>query len=637
MRRTLTVLFLCELAAGGALRAQELDGFEIPQELKGRLNQPCPEGQQKNEKGECAPAPPPAPLPATPPPAAGRASRPPVAPALPPEASASPAATSPAVQPAPVAPAADSGPAPSVPAALPVENPREQAAEARLPKGQEVPPEVKEPEKKAAPFVKGELADFVGSTKLVTANNRLGVCFGYRRLDTKHFATISPEADFRIWRLEVGLGVPLSVEIFDGAIDSSTKETIGFANAGSLRSEDWNEPSEYLRFLRYLRLGKKEDRLFIDLSQYASKTIGHGALMRRYNVNVDPDSTRLSFELDAYNDYGGFELVGNDLVQWDVFGVLGFLKPLSFFLDGTLARSLSLGFTYAADRHAPVALVTQTSPSVNRYWIEGTDKPEVASSAFLQGMGVDLELKVLRTEHLDIKPYLDYSWFIPGQPGGSSSLDPHGGGGFTLGVLGRLSFGESIRQGLRAVAEFRSFSATYQPGYFDTFYEIRKFLAHTDYRAASASGGLPPTKFVDTFVNARGQGRRLGYYLELSYSLVDKAAVTLAWEGADYARSHNLLAHLEVYALKWLQFFASFQHRNAGTVGDLLGSSGDRIVFAAARLRLLPFLFVNGRYFHTFELAEDYRDVTGDGLLQHVRLYRLDHSWSTDVELGWEF
>ncbi|RME26830.1 MAG: hypothetical protein D6806_05595, partial [Deltaproteobacteria bacterium] len=146
-------------------------------------------------------------------------------------------------------------------------------------------------------FIKGELGDFIGSNKLVTKNNRIGVRFGYRKLDLKHYATITPEADFRIWKFEIGLGVPLALEIFDGSWNDQKSEPVGFANAGSLRTEDWNEPGEYVRFLRYLRFGRKEDRVFLNLSQYQSMTLGHGALIRRYNPNIDPDSTRLAFEL----------------------------------------------------------------------------------------------------------------------------------------------------------------------------------------------------------------------------------------------------------------------------------------------------------------------------------------------------
>lgn len=677
------ILVMTMVAWVGSVAAQQYGGFELPKEMQGKLgDKKCPPGTSRDKKGWCTkraeqspqpnkkpssrPATQPAaanpdaggasatssgqrPPPASPPPAAGRppVSRPPVAPpppatpenALPGKTTPAPDAESPIPESQPAAGKQAGAPAES-PSALPLAG-----QEKKTGKQEKMPPA---PQEQAAPeqeeqkpaahkvFVKGELADFIGSNKLVTKNNRIGVRLGYRKLDLKHYITINPEADFRLWRFEIGLGVPLALEIFDGAWNQSRDEPVGFANAGSLRTEDWNEPGEYLRFIRYLRLGHKEDHLFLNFSQYSSTTIGHGTLMRRYNVNIDPDSTRLAFELDMYNDYAGFELVANSLIDWDLFGVLGFVKPLSLFLDGTLARSLSLGVSYLADRHAPVSLATQQQPA-NPLYLLGDDKPQVSSSAFLHAVGVDMELKVVKTNAVDIKPYIDYSWLMPATPSGNNPPRVEGGGGFTLGVLGRFNFGSEPVHALRAIVEFRSFSPTYLPGYFDTFYEVQKFLANTRYSDYAGSGRLPPTKFGDVFIERQGEGRHLGFYLELTYAIVGWAALTVALEGSDARSGNNFLAHLEVPALGWLQFFASYFHRGADSLGGIFGAGGDRIAFAAVRLRVLPFLFCNFRYHYTFELRDDFADLTGNGIEEHYRLFDKMHGWLADVELGWEF
>jgi hypothetical protein len=491
-------------------------------------------------------------------------------------------------------------------------------------------------EKAKRAFVKGELASFIGSTKLVTKNNRIGVRLGYRQLDLVHYVTLNPEADMRFGKLEFGLGVPLALEIFNGEWDEAKDEPVGFDDAGSLRTEDWDEPGEYVRFIRYLRYGKKEDRLYFNLSQVASTSIGHGALMRRYSVNIDPDSTRLSAELDMYNDYAGFEIVTNSVVDWDLFGGIAFVKPLSFFMDSPVARSLSIGFTYLADRHAPVTLTTQTDPTVNPYWVLGTGRPEVSSDAFLHGMGVDMEIKILKTENVDLKPFIDYSWFMPSDPSGGE-FEPDGGGGLTIGLLGRLNYGRDPVHALRTIAEFRYFSATYLPGYFDTFYEIQRFISSQRYRSyAQDTAGLPPSKFTDVFHNRKEDDSHLGFYLEFNYAIVEYLALTLALEGSDAEGGNHFLAHLEVPALSWLQFFASYHQRSMEGLSDLFSSSGnDKNVFAAARLRALPFLFINFRYFYTFELNDGYADL--DRPDRQYRYYDNIHGWMADFELGWEF
>ena len=370
----------------------------------------------------------------------------------------------------------------------------------------------------------------VASSKLVTKNNRIGLCLGHRYDDLKHYAFLSPEADIRFGKVTLGLGVPLAIEIFDGHFDIEKDYTVAFDNAGSLRTEDWDEPGEYVRFIRYLKYGRKEDRLFFNLSQVASTTIGHGPLMRRYSVNIDPDSTRLSGQFDAYGDYAGFEFVTNSVVDWDIFGGIGFIKPLSFFSDNSIARSMSVGITYVADRHAPVALQTQTEPTINNMWVLGKGRPQVSSDAFLHGMGLDLEIKVVKTEHVDIKPFIDYSWFMPGTPSGEE-FEPEGGGGLTIGVLGRFNFGEKL-QAIRTIAELRYFSGTYLPGYFDTFYEVQRFIGNQRYQDYFNLDSLPPVEAGKRYVALAGGAD----------ALLEKADE--AYEAGDYRWAAELLNHL---------------------------------------------------------------------------------------------
>jgi hypothetical protein len=441
------------------------------------------------------------------------------------------------------------------------------------------------------------------------------------------------------------------LEIFDGAVNEND-DVVGFSNAGDIRTEDWDEPSEYVRFIRYLQYGKKEDRFFFNMSQHSSTSIGHGTLMRRYANNIDPDSSRVSGELDMYNDYAGFEFVTNSIIDWDLFGGIAFVKPLSFFSDNAMARSLSIGFTYIADRHAPVQLqlVQEETGEYIHPFVIATEhaRPRVRSEAFLHAMGIDAEIKVLKTESVDIKPFIDYSWMMPDSPGGGIE-EPEGGGGLTLGVLGRFNFGEETVHALRTIAEFRSFSANYLPGYFDIFYEVQKFMANQRYthyanQTDCTDPGvpvvdkkcLPPTKFYDVFIDRKGDDRHLGFYLEFNYSMVGYMTLTLALEGSDAEEGSHFMAHLEVPAISWLQFFFSFHQRAMQDLGDLFSTdANDKILFAAARLRLLPFLFVNLRYQHTFQILSGWADL--DIPDRQYRYYEPAHNYLVDVELGWEF
>ena len=502
-------------------------------------------------------------------------------------------------------------------------------------------------------FVKGELSALLGTSKLVTTNNRVGLRLGWQQIDLMHYLTINPELDLRFGKLTFGLGVPLALEIFDGNLLEGDDWKAGFSGAGSFRTKDWDEWQEYARFIRYLTYGRKEDNIYASLSQFGSNTLGHGALMRRYSVNIDPDSTRVAGQFDMYNDYAGFEIMTNSIVSWDLFGALAFVKPLSFFMDHPIARSLSIGFTYAADRDAPVFVRTRAPEGANPalpFWVEGDSRPAVDGSTYLHAMGVDLEIKLLKTDSLDLKPFVDFSWMMPTTPDGLDSLDPEGGNGFTFGLLGRFNLGSDPVHAFRVIGEFRSFSANYQPGYFDSFYEVQKYFMDQHYARVGeetcaslrpndpTQRCLPPTKFNELFVNRKGQDRRLGYYLEFNYSIVEKMSLTLALEGSNADRGNHFLAHLEVPALSWLQFFVTYHQRSMDSLGDLFSmDAADKIIFAALRLRILPFLFINFRYTHTLMFSEGNGDLNADGLEDAYRLYQPSHAWMGDIEFGWEF
>ena len=127
-------------------------------------------------------------------------------------------------------------------------------------------------------------------------------------------------------------------------------------------------------------------------------------------------------------------------------------------------------------------------------------------------------MKIVKTENVDIKPFIDFSWMMPSAPDVSilspdgSTLSPQDGNGFTAGLLGRFNYGDDVVHAIRIIGEFRSFSATYLPGYFDTFYEIQKYVSSLNYgRYATLQQSLPPTKYKDIFIDRAGLSRKMGF------------------------------------------------------------------------------------------------------------------------------
>ncbi len=503
--------------------------------------------------------------------------------------------------------ASDSSPSASTEvSALPADAPVEQ------PPISTEPVVVGETKAPTAGFVKGELSVYLGSDRLVVKNNRIGLSAGLDRFETAFYLLLEPLVDLRFFdgKLGLGFGVPLRLELVNFATDASGAPLLT-RRLGRLRTEDWDSVHDFGRVLKYVTWGRKEDRLYISAGQRYASTIGHGALVRRYAPNVDIDYPRASAQVDAYNDFGGFELFTNDLLEWNTLAGIAFIKPLSFFKsENLLAKTLSVGVSGATDWRAPYQLTTDGMTGLRQIDSQG----RLLSTARPVGLiGVDAEVKVLKTSNVDLKPYVDYSMLIGGD------------GGFTAGLLGRFNVGTDIVNAFRVVGEFRVLGSRYMPSYFDTFYEIERFIFASEEVPGQASRNALTRQQV---VMDRGLGQRLGYYVEASWGIPGKVGLTLAAEGVSNLPNTNLIAHLEVPVLDFFQIFGSYYKRgitSAAAIFRIDPQTPDTVFYAGARLKILPFLFVNGRAYQTFRLNPE------------VRRYDSQLGFVVDVEIGYEF
>jgi hypothetical protein len=451
-------------------------------------------------------------------------------------------------------------------------------------------------------FVKGELSVYLGSDRLSVKRNRVAVSVGPDFFLDRFYALVEPQIDLRFFdaKLGIGLGVPLRIQVFDfGTL---------FSQAGQIRKEDYDTVHDFGRLLKYVNYGKKEDNFYVNIGQRYATSIGHGAIMRRYAPNIDADYPRVSAEVDAYNDYAGFEAFTNDVLEWSVISAIAFVKPFSFFKpQNLLLKTLSIGVTGAMDRLAPTTLIYDPNTGTRSVT---TDNRLAANSTILGLVGVDAEVKVIKTENVDIKPYVDYSTILGG------------GGGFTVGALGRFNFGKDPVNAFRVVLEGRYLDSRYQPSYFDTFYEIDRYQARVMGRNAFNSLALI-TKREN--VVQQGLGARGGIYAELSWGIPNVLGLTVALEAVTNSDQKNFVAHFELPWLNFLQIFGSFYKRGFTNFSEFTKADENTVIFAGARLRTLPFLFFNGRLYKTFRVRND--------------LERYDNQWgfTVDVEVGFEF
>lgn len=466
-------------------------------------------------------------------------------------------------------------------------------------------------------FIKGELSTYLGADRLVVQNTRIGGSAGLDRFGDIYYLLVEPLVDLRFLdaKLGLGFGVPLRIEMVSLETDPATGDPLLTKNIGRLRTEDWDSFHDYGRILKYVTYGKKEDPLYVSVGQRYAASIGHGAITRRYSPNIDIDFPRVSAEVDAYNRFGGFELMVNDVLQWNQLSGIAFIKPFSFFNPQSEAlKSFSIGISGGLDWMAPYDYVYENGQRVvnDEQRLVTTNKP-------LGIVGVDAEVKVVKTAHVDLKPYVDFSMLVGGDFG------------LTGGLLGRFNVGQEIVNAFRVVVEARYLGSRYAPSYFDTFYEVDRFIYKELPRVDPAIANYVPKH---RYMLENGLGERFGYYLEGSWGIPGAVGLTLALQGVSNSRATDFVAHLEVPVLSFFQVFGSYYLRGVESWSELgyqpdqgvLGLFGYKAVaFAGARLKILPFLFINGRMYKTFRM--------------NTELARYDNQFGfvVDLEIGYEF
>lgn len=466
-------------------------------------------------------------------------------------------------------------------------------------------------------FIKGELSTYLGADRLVVKNTRIGVSAGVDRFGDVFYLLVEPLVDLRFLdaKLGLGFGVPLRIEMVSLEANPTTGDPLLTQNLGRIRREDWDSFHDFGRILKYVTYGRKEDPLYVSVGQRYASSIGHGAITRRYSPNIDIDYPRVSAEVDAYNRFGGFELMVNDVLEWNQLSGIAFLKPFSFFNPQSEAlKSFSIGVSGGLDWKAPYTYVIESGRRVV------DDQLRLVTENRPVGIvGVDAEVKVVKTEHVDLKPYVDFSMLVGGDFG------------VTGGLLGRFNVGKDTVNAFRMVVEARYLGSRYAPSYFDTFYEVDRFIFRELPRVDPAIANFVPKH---RYLLENGLGQRFGYYLEGSWGIPGAVGLTLAWQGVSNSPATDFVAHLEIPVLSFFQVFGSYFLRGVESWSELgyqadrgvLGLFGDKAVaFAGARLKILPFLFVNGRLYKTFRMN------------QALARYDNQFGFVVDLEIGYEF
>ncbi|MBM64661.1 MAG: hypothetical protein CMH55_00320 [Myxococcales bacterium] len=395
--------------------------------------------------------------------------------------------------------------------------------------------------------------------------------------DGDYFVQVSPRIDFSLGGVGVGLQIPLNLRIWD-AEPKATGDHFGL-----VREEDWDEPAEFLKAIRKVRLGRKTSKLYISGGELSAE-IGHGTILGNYINNVDIDTFRAGAHVAMNVRKGGFEVMVSDIgtVLGDnpnsqLVGFRGYVRPSAFFYEKKhLYDMFAIGFSAIMDFNAPLSLEMENG--VNRV-VDGRFVPSKTANAKV--LGVDVEARVLQNPLLDLMPYIDVN----------SIKDV--GGGVHLGVkaLAKLPIGLDLKLPVRL--EYRWFpGGGYAPQYFSTFYELERYQM-----------GLTGKPKLQLFRDGEGGLGSNGVYGDLAFDFIGLAQIGAIYE--DYQGSEpNLSAFLKVPALETFKFKAYYQRRGVEGLDDILTLDEKSMAAVEGRYQIIADIYAVARWSRQWVLNE---------------------------------
>lgn len=266
---------------------------------------------------------------------------------------------------------------------------------------------------------------------------------------------------------------------------------------GNLRKENFNEFSDYLSLIRYVRYGLKNDPVFVKLGALDYYTLGHGSIMYLYNNSPTYDVRKIGLVFDV--DFGafGFESIYSQFAESGVAGVRGYVRPLKLSSAGDIPilGNLEVGATYAGDFSDKAGIIAAQYDNTSRKL--NVTKDEGAINIF----GFDLGLPIIQGSMANLTLYLDYS-NISGFGSGVAT-----GAIFNFNPLGLVSGSVKL--------ERRFNGDKYIPSYFNSLYEVERFRVDTSKIDTLGKNIFSKVKTLDGTTNNGN-----GFYGELGINVL---------------------------------------------------------------------------------------------------------------------
>lgn len=388
--------------------------------------------------------------------------------------------------------------------------------------------------------------------------------FGLNWIDGKpHYKFgFQPEISF----MNFGVGLDLNLD---------------FDASGKLRTENFNEFSDYLSVIRYVRYGMKGEPVYLKLGALGYYSLGHGTIMNNYNNSPSFDNRKIGLIADINFGKFGFESIYSSFGQAGIMGVRGYVLPIQFTsaADLPIISNLELGMTLISDFNN-YARVDSGVFDTNGEFKVIKDGGDVAFYGF------DIGLPLIKSTSTKILLYFDYNKMVDFGSGIATGVK------FDFNGLGLISLSTKL--------ERRINNGKYIPAYFNSLYEIERFKAN-----APTNSYLTKISSLNNITDNQN-----GYYGDLLVRVLNLFDIMGSYQRLDKAPNSGILNLRTAIEPENASFVlrAGYDKINIRNEKDLFKLDDRSYLFAELGYKPIEYLLVSMVYNWTFTPIRDKND-----------------------------
>lgn len=390
----------------------------------------------------------------------------------------------------------------------------------------------------------------------------IGGGLGLNWIDGKPYYSLRFTPDISLGNFGVGLDLRLD-----------------FDAQGHLRTEDFNEASDYLSIIRYVRYGMKHDPAYIKLGALDYYTLGHGSIMYLYNNSPSIDARKIGLVLDLDLGKFGIESIYSKFAEAGVVGFRGYVRPLQYTDAGSIPiiGGLEVGATFAGDYSSKAGIIKGYFDNNQNKFISTKDEGSINI------IGIDLGLPLLRTSLLEATLYSDFSKIIDFGSGVATGIQ------VDFNSLGILTASAKL--------ERRFNNGKYIPAYFNSFYEINRF------QVDKANGTFTSKAQMLSAITEADNG----YFGSLNINVFSLFNILGSYQRLDKTPDSGILhlgADIEPEGAPFV-VRAGYDKHNIKNESDLFKLDDRSYLYSEIGYKPYPFLIISTVYIWTFTPIRD--------------------------------